>query len=60
MADSSFTSADEFRTNTPYHQIETLEMGSGGILIHSYLPPVSEGPLPPWDAHLGQALGERS
>lgn len=47
MADSSLTSADEFRKNTPYHQIETLEMGSGGMLIHSYSPSVSEGPLTP-------------
>lgn len=39
MAEFSFISADEFRMNTPYHQIVTLEGRRGGVLIHSNLPP---------------------
>lgn len=56
MADFSFTSTDEFRTNTPYHQIETLNVGREGMLIHPLLLSSVKRP----NTSLGQAPGPGS
>lgn len=55
-ADFSFTSAGEFRTNTPYLLIETLKVGREGVLMHPLLAPSVRRP----STSLGQAPGPGS
>lgn len=56
MPDFSLTSADEFRTNTPYLLIETLKVGREGVLMHPLLAPRVRRPT----TSLGQAPGPGS